>query len=554
MISCAPPHSAQEETLRIPRITALVAAVAVAGLALAGCSPSGGGDGGGGSSTGIVTVAWSEPENPLIPANTNEVNGGQILTNIMAGLVYYKADGSWDYEAAESIETDDNKNWTITLKEGQKFTDGTPVTSNSFVDAWQWAAADPELLNQYYFIDGVAFEGGTYDGGENTLALEVIDDRTFTVELATPRADFPSALGYTVFDPLPESFFDDPEAFGENPVGNGPYMLAEDGWKHGESIELVPNPDYSGARAPENGGLLFKVYATLDAAYADLLSDNVDIVDSVPTANLATFHDDLGDRAIDQAAAVFQSFTMNYNLPHFGANDEGLLRRAALSHAINRQEITDVIFNGTRTPALDFTSPVIAGYDPDSIEGSDVLEYDPDLAAELWGQANEISPWEGTFQLAYNADGGHAEWVDAVVNSIKNSLGIDAVGLPYPDFAGLRTEVNDRTITSAFRTGWQFDFPSQANILGPLYATGSGSNDADYSSEEFDKFYDDGLAAQTQEEQWDLFNQAQGVLFRDLPAIPLWYSSATAGYSTLVENVEFGWDSWPILYAVTKAE
>ncbi|MEQ1736010.1 MAG: potassium-transporting ATPase subunit C [Rhodoglobus sp.] len=100
----------------------------------------------------------------------------------------------------------------------------------------------------------------------------------------------------------------------------------------------------------------------------------------------------------------------------------------------------------------------------------------------------------------------------------------------------------------------QVVFPSQANGLGPLYATGSGSNDADYSNPEFDALYDEGLAAQTQEEQWALFNQAQGVLFQDLPAIPLWYSSATAGYSTLVENVEFGWDSWPLLYAVTKAE
>ncbi|MEZ5190160.1 MAG: ABC transporter substrate-binding protein [Schumannella sp.] len=94
-----------------------------------------------------------------MPANTNEVNGGQILTNIFAGLVYYKADGSWDYDAAESIESDDYKTWTIKLKPGQTFSDGTPVTSDSFVKAWQWAAADPELLSWWWFIDAIAFEG-----------------------------------------------------------------------------------------------------------------------------------------------------------------------------------------------------------------------------------------------------------------------------------------------------------------------------------------------------------------------------------------------------------
>ena len=538
--------------MRIPRIAAAAGGlVIVTALALSGCAPAGGDAP---ASTGIVTVAWGEPENPLIPANTNEVNGGQVLNNLFAGLVYYKADGSWDYDAAESIESEDFKTWTVKLKGGQTFSDGTPVDAASFVNAWQWAAADPELLNQWWFIDAIAIEGGTYDGGENTLAMEVVDDTTFTVELAQPRADFPVALGYTVFFPLPESFFEDPEAFGDAPIGNGPYKIAEDGWIHGEKLSLIPNETYTGPRKAQNGGLDFVVYASQDAAYADLLSDNVDVVDTVPVSALATYKADLGDRAVEQATAVFQSFSINYNLPHFAADEEGALRRAAISHAINREEITSVIFEGTRTPAEDFTSPVIAGFDPGAIEGSDVLEFDPDKAVELWEQANAIAPWEGTFELAYNADGDHAAWVDATVNSIKNVLGIDAVGLPYPDFAGLRTEVNDRTIKAAFRTGWQFDFPSQANILGAIYVTGAGSNDSDYSNPEFDDLYREGLSSPTLEEQNEFFNQAQGILFRDLPAIPLWYGAVTTGYSANVENVQFGWDSWPILHEITKAE
>lgn len=532
----------------------IAAGITAAVFALTGCSSTTT-DGGAVASGAAVTVGWSEPENPLIPANTNEVNGGLVLNNLFAGLMYYEADGTPAYDAAESIESEDYQHWTITIKSGQTFSDGTPVTAESFVKAWQWSASDPENLNQWWFVDAVPFEGGTYDAvpGEDTLALEVIDDTTFTVALTKPMADFPVALGYTVFFPLPEAFFEDPEAFGEAPIGNGPYKLAEGGWEHGTKLSLVPNETYSGPRVAQNSGLDFIVYASQEAQYADLLSDNLDIVESVPTNALATFKDDLGDRAVEQASAVFQSFTMQAGLPHFGFDEEGILRRKAISHAINREEITEVIFQGTRIPAEDWTSPVISGFDPEAIEGSDVLEYDPELAVELWEQANAISPWEGTFQLAYNADGGHAEWVDATVNSIKNVLGIDAVGFPYPDFAGLRTEVNDRTITSAFRTGWQFDFPSQANILGALYVTGAGSNDADYSNPEFDALFEEGLTSSTFEEQTEKFNAAQAVLFEDMPAIPLWYGAVTAGYSTLVENVEFGWDSWPILYSVTKS-
>ena len=165
--------------------------MAIAALALAGCAGTGGG---GGATTGIVTVSSNEPENPLIPANTNEVGGGLILNNIMSGLVYYNADGSVELDDAASIESDDNQNWTITLRDGLKFSDGTPVTAESYVKAWQWGASDPENLNQWWFGYAIPFAGFSDDGGDDTLALNVVDDKTFTVELAQPQADFSLAL------------------------------------------------------------------------------------------------------------------------------------------------------------------------------------------------------------------------------------------------------------------------------------------------------------------------------------------------------------------------
>ena len=173
---------------------------------------------------------------------------------------------------------------------------------------------------------------------------------------------------------------------------------------------------------------------------------------------------------MNQPAAIFQSFTIPERLPHF-SGEEGNLRRQALSMAIDRKQITDVVFQGTRTPASDFTSPVIDGWS-DKIPGSEVLKYDPDEAKELWAQADAISPWDGTFKIAYNADGGHQAWVDAVINSIKNTLGIDAEGNPYPTFGEFRTDITKQTIQTAFRTGWQADYPSLFNFLGPLYRHG----------------------------------------------------------------------------------
>jgi len=535
--------------VRLTRIAAATGGVLIASaLVLSGCAADNGGDNGGGSSTAIITVQSNEPENPLVPANTNEVGGGLALQNLFAGLVYYKADGSMDLDVAESIESEDNQTWTIKVKDGKKFTDGTAVNAESFVKAWQYGASNAEFLNQWWFAN---IEGYSAEGGEDTLALEVVDDLTFTVKLVAPQSDFPLSLGYTVYFPLPEAFYEDEAALGEAPIGNGPYKLSETGWVHDERISLVKNEDYDGPREAQNGGVDLVAYATQEAAYADLLSDNLDVIQQVPTGALATYKDDLGDRAVDQAAAIFQSFTIQYSMAHFADDEEGKLRRAAISKAINREEITSVIFEGTRTPAVDWTSPVIAGWS-DSIEGSDVLAYDEAGAQELWAQADAISPWSGQFGIAYNADGGHQAWVDATANSIKNVLGIDAVGVPYPDFAGLRTEVNNRTITSAFRSGWQFDYPGAFNILGALYLTGAGSNDADYTNPEYDKLVKSGSTADSIEDANADFAKAQEILFQDLPAIPLWYGAVNAGYSTVVSDVEYGWDSWPIVYQITK--
>ena len=147
---------------------------------------------------------------------------------------------------------------------------------------------------------------------------------------------------------------------------------------------------------------------------------------------------------------------------------------------------------------------------------------------------------------------GHDVWVNAVTNSIKNALGIEAEGNPYPTFGEFRTDVTADTIETAFRTGWQADYPSLFNFLGPLYGTGAGANDGDYSSAEFDDLLKQGSAQTDTAEANILFQQAQEVLFQDLPAIPLWYSNVTGGYADTVENVVFDWHSVPLFYEITK--
>ncbi|MBC2681072.1 peptide ABC transporter substrate-binding protein [Corynebacterium anserum] len=523
-------------TLKKTAVT--VSAIALA-LGLAAC----GGDSGNGGGAGLITAWGLEPQNPLIPANTNETGGGRILDLIYSGLVSYDTKGEVHNEMAKNIEQTSDTKYKVTLKDDITFQDGSPVTSANFVDAWNYAVKN-ELLASSFFEPIKGYK----EGVDSLEGLKILDDKNFTIELDHPESDFTQRLGYSAFFPLHKSAYDDIDAYGDKPIGNGPYKL--ESWNHNQDATLVPNDEYDGEREVKNDGVKFVFYSSSDAAYADLLSGNLDILDQVPDSAFTKYEDELGGRSVNQPSAVFQSFTIPEKAKHF-EGEEGKLRREALSMAVDRDEITKTIFQGTRTPATDFTAPVIPGHS-DSLKGADVLKYNSEKAKELWKKADDISEFSGEFTIAYNADGGHQAWVDATANGIKNTLGIEAVGKPYPDFKSLRDDITNRKLNGAFRTGWQADYPSLGNFLVPLYTTNASSNDGDYSNPEFDKLMKEAASASDINKAKSKYNEAQEVLLKDLPAIPLWYSNVTGGWSENVDNVVFTWNSLPAYNEITK--
>ncbi|MBT1684272.1 peptide ABC transporter substrate-binding protein [Curtobacterium flaccumfaciens] len=530
-----------------------LSALAVLGataLALTACSSNSSDGGGSGSAnaSGIVTTNGSEPQKPLIPSNTTETGGGKVIDSLFEGLVSYDADGKPVNEVAKSIDTDDSKTFDIKLNTGYTFTNGEKVTAESFTKAWNWAAQFSNKQSASYFFENI--EGYNAEKDSELTGLKVVNDDEFTVKLKSAQSDFPLSLGYSAFVPLPSAFYDDTKAFGENPIGNGPYKLdGKKAWTHNQSIKLIANKDYEGKRKPKNGGLTITFYTSQDTAYADAQGGNLDVLDAVPDANFQTYKSDFPDSNVNQPAAIFQGIYLPYYLDHW-KGEEGKLRREAVSMAINRKEITDKIFDGTRTPAKDFTSPVIAGWN-DDLEGSDVLEYDKSEAKKLWAEADKISKYDDTLTITYNADGGHQAWVTAVTNSISSTLGIKAEGNAIPTFQeALDLQTNDK-LTGGSRTGWQADYPSLYNFLGPTMGKGSSSNYARYDSAEYNELLAKGRSAATVEEGNKIFDQAQELLFEDLPEIPLWYSNVTGVWNAdKVSNVKFGWNSVPLYYDV----
>jgi len=504
------------------------------------------------ASGGVILAAGQEPQNPLLPANTNETGGGLIMNLLFTGLVRYDGQGKSINEVADSITTTDAQNYTIKVKPGWTFTNGEKVDAKSFVDAWNFGALiDNAQLNAYFFepIEGYKEVHPDAEGAKSTAktlkGLAVVDANTFTVKLTSPQASFPMRLGYTAFYPLPQAAYKDIKAFGESPIGNGSYML--DGkWEHNVSIKVKKNPTYKGTLVAKNDGVNVKVYTDANAAYTDLLANNVDVVQQIPDNALASFKADLGVRAINQPSGVFQSFAFPLYQPEWKAANGSKIRQA-ISMAIDRKTITDTIFQGTRTPATDFSSPVVQGYDP-TICG-DFCTFNPAKAKALLAEAGGF---KGPLEIAYNADGSHKAWVDATCNSIKNNIGIACTGKSFPDFKSLRDPITKGTMKNAFRTGWQMDYPALENFLAPIYAKGAGSNDAHYDNPAFDAQLKVGDKAKTPEESVKAYQAAEKILVADMPVVPLWYSNVTGGYSEKVSNVKFDVFGVPIYTEITR--
>ena len=489
---------------------------------------------------GVFSTYIQEPQQGLVPINTNESEGIAVHKALFKGLVDYDpVTTEIRNQVAESIVTDDGgKTWTVTLKPGWTFHNGEAVTSSSFVDAWNYAAYAPNAMqNAGFFAEIVGFEETSAETptAETMSGLTVVDDLTFTIELTNANPILPVKLMYPGYFPIPSAFYDDPAAFGEAPIGNGPFMM--DGvWEHDIGINVKAYPDYAGDDPALVDGIEFRIYADENTAYNDLLAGNLDVQDSLPPEQVIAAQAEFGDHYGATARTSFNYLVFPTYLPAFESAD----LKAALSMAIDREAITEAIFSGTRQPADSIIPPVFDGYREGACAN---WQYDPDAAKALFDQAGG---WEGDMTIWFNSGSGHEDWVEAVTNQWSNVLGIPTESfkfesLQFSDYLDLREAYE---ITGPYRAGWGMDYPFAQNFLEPLFASWQtpdkgGANDAGFANDEFDQLVREGNAAAAESLDAALakYQEAEDVLCREMVAIPMFWSQNIFASSDRVSGV-----------------
>jgi oligopeptide transport system substrate-binding protein len=503
------------------------------------------------SGNAIVSIDSGEPQNPLIPTDTNEQFGALVIDNVFANLVNFDDEGGLTYNAAESIEpNEDASEWTITLQEGWTFHDGEAVTAESYVNAWNWAAhLSNNQKNSYWFEDIEGYdevhpeEEGAEPTAEAMSGLAVVDERTFTVKLTAPVSYFDYKMGYNPFTPLPSSFYDDPKAFGEAPVGNGAYKFGS--WKHDEKINLEAYEDFKGENKAQNDGVELRTYTNLNAAYQDVVSDSLDIIRKVDPQNLPVYKEDLGDRAISQPYMANQTLVPVFYSETWEDIDPKVLQ--GLSMAIDRETIVKTVLHDSVVPATGYVVPGALGYQ-ENVAG-EITEFNPDRAKEMIEDNGGVPG--NAISIQYNSDGGHEQWITAVCNSIRQSTGVECTGDAKPDFQTDLKARDAKEVKSMYRGGWIADYPLNVSFMKELYGSTSSANTGFFSNEDIDGLFAAGDSAASLEETVAAYQEAERELLNHMPAIPLWYQSVNGGHSTKVENVEFDLMGQPILTGVT---
>jgi oligopeptide transport system substrate-binding protein len=491
-------------------------------FALAACSSGSSDDSAsssaGGGSTAAISVAVTDPQ-VLIPGR--QTVAYDLNMAVWSSLTWVDDAGEITMLAADSVESDDATTWTITLKDGWTFHDGTPVTAQSYVDSWNAVAYGPNAFeNTGQLANVVGYSDLNPAEGEPTTTemsgLAVVDDLTFTVTLSGPDGQFPMQLsqGQTAMYPMPESAFADFDAYNTHPVGNGAFEIVDD-YVENETIVVTAYADYQGP-APTVDQISFVPYTDTTTAYTDVQAGNIDVA-SVPAARLTQAATDFPETLYS-----FEAPGISYlGLPLWDERYQDIRVRQAISMAIDRETISEVVYGGTYTPATALTPAVEAGT-PEGI-CAELCEYDPDAAKAL---LDEAGGFEGTIEIYYPGGVGVDELYTAIANNLRQNLGVEAVATPSADWSEFYENRLAGTVTGPFFSRWGALYPSQQNTLRAFYVDGGGcANCIPFYEQEVADLIAVADAQVDADDAAAAYAAVQERIMQDFPAPPLFFET-----------------------------
>ena len=462
--------------------------------------------------------------NPLL------LNGGEInkyATGLMfLPLMELDADLNFEGMLADSITTEDNKNFIVHIDDAATWSDGTPVTADDVVYT-ALRLASPVIGNtamMYYVFEGVGDDGFVEEGAESIDGIQKVDDKTvqFTTKEEMPITTFENSyarylltLPKHVIEQYSEEELSTADWFNHPDVVSGPFIVTDFDVDHYISYEA--NKDYWKG-APKIDKLNIKI---VDGSqlYAGLQSGEIDITQQ--TMSDIPQEDYESVEALDNVEVVYGSPVTNQSVFIQTKNVPDVKVRQAMLYAIDRQQILEELLNGHGEIVDGFLSSASPFYD-DSLTP---ISYDPEKAKALLEEAG----WDGSQTIRFYVNSGDSTFVNAasIIAAEWAAVGIKAE-IQTVDFATLMSVAGteDYDVLAVQYTYAPVDpYPDVAWLLG-----GEGSWTG-YSNDTLNEALTKSQLTSDPEETKELFSVVDKKVQEDVPMFSAYVISAQGAVS-----------------------
>ena len=462
--------------------------------------------------------------NPLL------LNGGEInkyATGLMfLPLMELDADLNFEGMLADSITTEDNKNFIVHIDDAATWSDGTPVTADDVVYT-ALRLASPVIGNtamMYYVFEGVGDDGFVEEGAESIDGIQKVDDKTvqFTTKEEMPITTFENSyarylltLPKHVIEQYSEEELSTADWFNHPDVVSGPFIVTDFDVDHYISYEA--NKDYWKG-APKIDKLNIKI---VDGSqlYAGLQSGEIDITQQ--TMSDIPQEDYESVEALDNVEVVYGSPVTNQSVFIQTKNVPDVKVRQAMLYAIDRQQILEELLNGHGEIVDGFLSSASPFYD-DSLTP---VSYDPEKAKVLLEEAG----WDGSQTIRFYVNSGDSTFVNAasIIAAEWAAVGIKAE-IQTVDFATLMSVAGteDYDVLAVQYTYAPVDpYPDVAWLLG-----GEGSWTG-YNDDTLNDALTQSQLTSDPEETKELFSIVDKKVQEDVPMFSAYVISAQGAVS-----------------------
>ncbi|MEE3234190.1 MAG: ABC transporter substrate-binding protein [Candidatus Latescibacterota bacterium] len=463
----------------------------------------------------------------LDPALETDGESFKVCDNIYETLVSYEDEStsvipklahSWD--VSEDLLT-----WTFHLRTDVLFHDGTKFNSDSMVFSLE-RQMDP---NHPYKPSNGAFNYWR-DMGMNEVIKELIAKNDSVIVFKLKRADAPflsnlamnfcAAVSPTAIKKHRDDYF-------KNPVGTGPFHMTE--WLRDERIVLERNKSYWGPQ-PSLQRIIFRPIHDSSLRFLELQKGTVHGIDNVDPEFFNRIKENPKLKLITQPGMNVGYLAMNMDRPPFN----NLQVRRAINHAINRRALVDNFYNGMATVAKNPIPPTLWAYNND-IKG---YPYDPEqarilLAAAGFKEGFETELWAMPVPRPYMPQ---PEKIAQAIQADLLNVGIRAQIVRWE--WGTYLEKVSRGEHPMALLGWTGDNGDPDNFLYVLLDKSSAripaQNIAFYRNEDLHKILIKARTTFHRDERTKLYYDAQEIIFRDAPWVPLVHATQTAAFQKRV--------------------